>query len=73
MNFIKKIYLFFKNILRKEKNTLLLEAFKDNNQEEKKLKFFSELRIDSKNKKKKKVETLTCIGDGLGIQGKINY
>lgn len=73
MNFIKKIYLFFKNILRKEKSTLLLEPAKDNNQEEKKLKFFAELKIDHKKKKKEKVETLTCTGDGLGIQGKINY
>ena len=36
--------------------------------------FINSLKIELEHKKnKKKVETLTCFGDGLGIQKKLSY
>lgn len=68
MNFIKKISLFFKNILKKESTIKAIEEPKEIQKSQNKKEFVASLKIEES---KKRVETLKCIGDGLGIQPKI--
>lgn len=73
MSFIKNAILCLKKLFCKESNIKKIEEstekIKNNNNEfEKSLK----VKIIQENKKKK-VETLTCVGDGLGIQTKISF
>lgn len=73
MSFIKNIFLFLKNKLNKEKNVKMIkEPTIDLSKEEKNNVIFS-LKKYVNEKKKQKVETIKCPGDGLGIQNKINY
>ena len=70
---IKKIILFFKKILIKDNKTKEIEApigtvLKKSNND-----FWDSLKSSVIKKKKREVETQVCVGDGLGIQNKINY
>lgn len=74
MDFIKKIFLRFKRLFNKENNTKMIDVpikdFEKNNR----INFINSLNVNAVKKyKKNKVETLTCFGDGLGIQNKISY
>jgi len=73
MKFIENIMLFFKRMFNKEEIKMLDapdETFQNNNKKN----FINSLKINIENKQnKKKVETLTCFGDGLGIQKKLSY
>lgn len=69
MNFFKKLYLFLKKILNKKDDIKMIVA---PTIEESKENFINSLKVEPK-KSKKKVESLTCIGDGLGIQTKMSY
>lgn len=74
MNILKKIILFIKNIFTKH-DTLpkLIESSNSLNQN-RKLDFIQSLKVTTtKKNQKKKIETLTCEGDGLGIQKKISF
>lgn len=74
MNFIKNIVLFFKKILKKQNNIKMLNMPEKKIEEKKKNDFINSLKVHIEKKhKKKKVETLTCFGDGLGIQTQIDY
>lgn len=74
MNFIKKVISFFKNIFSKQEEVKKLVEPKTDIKQDKKENFVQTLKITIKEKKaKKKVETLVCNGDGLGIQEKITY
>ena len=74
MNFIKNILAFFKNIFDKENDIKMIEAPMENLKEDNKTSFLSSLKVNiEQKKKKKKIETLTCFGDGLGMQNKITY
>ena len=74
MNFIKNILAFFKNIFHKENDIKMIEAPMENLKEDNKTSFLSSLKVNiEQKKKKKKIETLTCFGDGLGMQNKITY
>lgn len=55
-----------------KEETKLLEANTQNYNNDKKSKFIQSLKI-VKIKKSKKIGTLVCDGDGLGIQKKISY
>lgn len=74
MSFIKNVILFFKRLFSKESSIKKIEE-----STEKKIKsnykdFENSLKVDITQKnRKKKVETLTCFGDGLGIQTKISF
>ena len=74
MKGIEKIIHFFKNRLNKKDKKKRLnppqpQIVKENQEE-----FMDSLKIEKKEEaKKRKIETLTCPGDGLGIQHKINY
>lgn len=70
MKYIKKIWTFIKKIIYKESNIKMLETPSEKVESSDKDKFKSSLKITMK---KKKVETLTCVGDGLGIQNGISY
>lgn len=69
MNFFKKFYLFLKKRLNKKEDIRMIAA---PTIEESKENFINSLKVKPK-KNKKKVESLTCIGDGLGIQTKMSY
>ena len=72
MNIIRKMVSFIKKMFIKEEVKLLEPPKHIINQEEK-VKFIESLKITTAEKiKKKKIETLTCEGDGLGIQKKIS-
>lgn len=72
MNFIKRIFLYFKGIFNKKEEVKKIEAPKDAINEEEK--FIEELKITTTHKKtRKKAETLICDGDGLGIQKEVKF
>lgn len=85
MNIIKKFLLFIKNIFIKQNNIKKLMA--PNNIAEtpavtaevntllnKKSNFVNSLKVNTIEKStNKKITTLTCIGDGLGIRKKLSY
>ncbi len=73
MNIIRKMILFIKNIFVKQEEIKALEEPKQIINQEKKINFVESLKITTTEKKnKKRIETLTCEGDGLGIQNKIS-
>ena len=73
MNIIRKMILFIKNIFVKQEEIRALEEPKQIINQEKKINFVESLKITTTEKKnKKRIETLTCEGDGLGIQNKIS-
>lgn len=72
MDIIKNIVSFIKRIFNKHDNIKMIEAPK-NIQQDDKMKFINSLKVNTQKKlNKKRVETLTCFGDGLGIQTKIS-
>lgn len=72
MSFIKSILLLFNKIFKKESNMKMLEEPAKEETLKKKSIFMDSLKVNII-KKKKEVRTLTCTGDGLGIQTKITY
>lgn len=73
MNMIDKIILYCKNLLKKTKKIQMLEATIEIDNESKNNKFKKTLKVNTSKTKKTKIETLTCYGDGLGIQKKMSY
>lgn len=71
MNVIKKIISLIQRIFNKQEIKMIEASTQHYNYSEKS-NFLQSLRIVNI-KKKKKVETLVCDGDGLGIQKKIVY
>ena len=70
MNIFKKIILFIKNKFKNQETTKQIEPPKEIEDKEKQAEFKNSLKVSTEKKKKKKskVETLICKGDGLGIQ-----
>lgn len=73
MNIIQKILSFIKKRFIKQEAIKTLEEPKNTIYEDRKNNFIESLKINHIKKSKKKVETLTCDGDGLGIQKKISF
>ena len=72
MSIIRKMILFIKNIFVKQDEVKRLQEPKIVIVQDKKESFIESLKIVTTEKRtKKRVETLTCNGDGLGIQKKI--
>ena len=72
MSIIRKMILFIKNIFVKQDEVKRLEETKIVIEQDKKENFIESLKITTTEKRiKNKVETLTCNGDGLGIQKRI--
>lgn len=72
MSIIRKMILFIKNIFVKQDEVKRLREPKIVIEQDKKESFIESLKIATTEKRtKKRVETLTCNGDGLGIQKKI--
>ena len=67
MNFLSRI---LKKILKKENSTKLIDVPIEKTQKEESVNFANSLKP---NEAKSKIETLTCVGDGLGIQSKIVF
>jgi hypothetical protein len=69
MNVFRKILLTIKNIFEKKEEVKLLQEPTNN-----KNNFIESLKTNiTKKSENKKVETLVCNGDGLGIQKKISF
>ena len=74
MNIIRKIIDFVKNIFIKQDKVKKLSEPKIVTEQNKKERFIETIKINTTEKRaKKKIETLTCQGDGLGIQKKITW
>lgn len=72
MNILKKIIYFFKNILIKKHEIKELPEPKIDIQKDRNT-FIESIKVTNIEKKKnKKIETLICDGDGLGIKKKIS-
>lgn len=69
MKIIENIVVFFKKIFKKEEDIKMLET--PINANEDKANFMNSLKVNIVKARKKKVETLVCEGDGLGIKKKI--
>jgi len=65
MKFMEKVILFFENIFSSKKVKRLGMPEEETTLKKEKNDFVEKLKIE---KKKVKIETLTCFGDGLGIQ-----
>lgn len=72
MNVIKNIISFFKKLFNKNDIKMIEAPLQIVNSEEKN-DFINSLKVNISQRIKKKVETLTCFGDGLGIQTKMKY
>jgi hypothetical protein len=74
MSIIEKIISFFKNKFYKKNKIKMLSISQDAKSMESKNNFVNSLKISLPEKNnQKRIETLTCVGDGLGIQNKIIY
>ena len=72
MNIFEKFLFYIKKIFKKSEEIKLIESSKGELKESKKEKFYNSIKfkVISKNKK---IETLTCRGNGLGIQKRFIY
>lgn len=68
-----KIFSFFKNIFGKKNNMKMIDTNIKEDLKDEKIDFIVSLKENIIKPKKNKVKTLTCFGDGLGIQTKIDY
>ena len=74
MKLINNIILFFKKLFNKTDNVKMIEEPKEEVKENNKSNFVDSLKINMEKKhNKKKIETLKCVGDGLGIQPKLTF
>lgn len=74
MKFIESIYLFFKNLFQKKEQIKMIEEGKETLRIDDRENFLNSLKIAKTLAQKEKiVETLVCVGDGLGIQNEIRY
>lgn len=64
---MNKIFSFFKNLFITKDTVKLLEAPIKTIEKQDNSAFINSLKVNV-SKNKKKIETLTCVGDGLGIQ-----
>lgn len=72
MNMIEKIVLFLKKRFTRQNKIKKLTETKIVIEQDKEEKFIESLKTDTiKENTKKEIETLTCNGDGLGVQKKI--
>lgn len=73
MNVIRRIILFIKNVFSKQEEVKKLVEPQIDIEQNKKINFIESLKITTtETKTKKRIETLICNGDGLGIQKKIS-
>lgn len=73
MSVIEKIISFIKSFLCKKEQPKTIEAPKIDITKETRNEFLESIKVNIPVKmKKKKIETLVCVGDGLGIQNKLN-
>lgn len=74
MSFIKNAILFLKKLFSRESSIKRIEESTEKKMKSNYKDFENSLKVDiTPKKRKKKVETLTCFGDGLGIQTKISF
>lgn len=73
MSILSKIVEYIKRLFKKEKDIDLIDEPKIENVDiENKNEFIESLRLNTVYESNK-IETLVCVGDGLGIQGNITY
>lgn len=71
MDILKGILSFIKCIFNKKQEIKLLEPAKIENQHKGREIFAKSLMVKELNEKKRRIETLICYGDGLGIQNEL--
>ena len=72
MELIDKIISFIKRLVKKEDTIKLLVEGKSNENPRTSKDYVKTLKVEiNQTKKKKQIETLVCVGDGLGIQNKV--
>ena len=72
MELIDKIISFIKRLVKKEDTIKLLVERKPNEKPQNRKDYVKTLKVEiNQTKKKKQIETLVCVGDGLGIQNKV--
>ena len=64
--------MFFKKIFSNKSKTKMLDSSMEPIQKEDRKDFANSLKIATK-KHKAEIETLVCVGDGLGIQNKMSF
>ena len=73
MNIFRKIINYIKNIFSKQEIKQLDAPSKIEQEENsKKLDFINSLKVKIEERKQKRIETLVCEGDGLGIKKKLS-
>ncbi len=70
---IKNILSFIKKIFIKEKSVKSISAPIEKPSKESRDNFITSLKANVTSKRKTNVETQVCVGDGLGIQNKVNF
>ena len=74
MNIMEKIISFIKKIFNKQEEIKMIEAPKRVTNMKKKEDFFSSIKVFRPIQiKNNEIETLICMGDGLGIQKDMKY
>lgn len=75
MNCIKNIFSFFEELVTKKDNKKMIKVPVEKTQGQMKSNYMDSLKINvvGASKSRKKVKTLICVGNGLGIQGKIRF
>lgn len=76
MKILDNLKIFFKKFFSKKESYDLLDKAKSDNEKSintNKSDFMESLKQNVKKKKKARVETMVCVGDGLGINNKIEY
>lgn len=74
MKSIKNMLELIKKFFVKKDNIMMLKSPEEEKvKEEKKEKFLASIKIDILKKNNKEIETLVCVGDGLGIQKKVKF
>lgn len=69
---MNKIFLFFKELFIRKNKVKLLDPPIKSIEKQDNSDFMASLKVNV-SKKEKQIETLTCVGDGLGIQNIIHY
>lgn len=74
MKFLKKFFLFIQNVFNKKEEIKQIEAPKIDLYKDQKEDFLKSIRVSSiPRRKNKNIETLVCVGDGLGFNNKLTY
>ena len=73
MNSFKKLISWIKSIFHKKEKIMMIEESKEQLIKNNEASFIESIKVNIAEKKRKRVQTPICEGDGLGIQKKLSY